>query len=141
MAETVASEAPASPVEASDEAVAAAMETAAAGAEEPEFVPYSVRHPLIEPKCIAERGKAAGGDKFMRKDQDAKKKKKSTEEEGKTNVTGKALELFNGIDRLENDLKTKLRIEPPPAPAERRSGIRGRMGGRDRGRGGAATTR
>jgi len=118
--------------EVEDEVVTADEEEAEAKAEVPpeedDFEPYAVKHPLIEPKWIAEAKKGGGGDKFMRKvsneDADKKRRKKGSEEDGVVkNVGGLALEL----QRLEDRLRSDLRLEPTskPADANRRS-MRGR---------------
>jgi len=90
------------------------------------FEPYSVRHPLIEPKWIAE-AKKGGGDKFMRKvsnEDDKKKRKKGADDDGAAkNVTGLGLEL----QRLEERLRSDLRLEPAAKPADsKRGSMRGR---------------
>ena len=80
-------------------AAPAAEEAAAvAGDAEEEDVPYSVRFPLVEPKCLADRGKGGVGDKFMKKDSDERtkrSKKKGADEDASSAkmLTGLALEL------------------------------------------------
>ena len=78
-------------------------EGAGAAAEEEEFIPYSVRFPLIEPKCIADRGKG-GGDKFMRKEEKKGKGagKKGEQEEQSKPATGLARELNLLEERLKS---------------------------------------
>jgi len=95
-----------------------------------EFVPYAVLHPLIEPKCLADRQKG-GGDKFMRKaqDQDGKsgRKKKSNDEDPSIKSGGKlAIELH----RMDESYRKEFRLDQsgPGGGTERRS-----TRGRDRG--------
>jgi len=95
-----------------------------------ELVPYAVLHPLIEPKCLADRQKG-GGDKFMRKvqDQDGKggRKKKSNDEDPSIKSGGKlAIELH----RMDESYRKEFRLDQsgPGGGTERRS-----TRGRDRG--------
>ena len=91
------------------------------------FVPYIVRHPLVEPKWVTDAKKGGGGgDKFMRKessDEAGKKKRGKDGEEagGAKNVTGLALEL----QRLEDRLRSTISLEPNKAVDNKRRSVRG----------------
>ena len=130
----------------SAEATSAATGEASAGGgeggedEEEEFVPYSVRFPLIEPKCLADRGKSSG-DKFMRKVTEKEggkgKGKKGADDDPLSNKPpqGLAAELTKLEERLKHELLS--------SGAEARGGAgTDRRGGRRQGgmaaRGGAA---
>ena len=104
-----------------DEAAAEEGGATGGGDDEEEFIPYSVRYPLIEPKCLADRGKG-GGDKFMRKEEKKGKKGggKEAEEPAKP-ATGLAREL----NLLEDRLKAQhLAIERADANADPKRGSR-----------------
>ena len=66
-----------------------------------------VKHPLIEPKCLADRGKGGGGDRFMKKaadqDEKSKRKKKGADDDsaGALAKTGLSYEL----NKLELELR------------------------------------
>jgi len=101
--------------------------------EEEEFVPYSVKFPLIEPKCLADRGKGSG-DKFMRKvTKEESGKARAKKGEGLDDALtakppqGLAAELNKLEERLKHELKADS-TEPRGGGATDRRG-RGRQGG------------
>ena len=100
-----------------------------AGEEEEEFVPYSTKFPLIEPKWLADRGKGSG-DKFMRKvtkeDGGKGRTKKGDADDALTTKPpqGLAAELSKLEDRLKMELKVEHAGTGAAAGTDRRGGRR-----------------